>query len=115
LISNFRITLIEKVIDNPEALERHYDLMLSVMRVINAAVISKGEQNEQTVTEGRSFLVNNRPTIVSILKRSAKVGGYRNSTGADLEDLVESFVLLMSLTDYLEVSSSSLDFLTTIV
>ena len=89
--------------ENPNALQRYFNLMLSVLRVINSAVLSRGPQNDQTVFQAREFLKENRNSMVSIFKRSVKVGGLQD-IGADLGELVDCFTLLVSATGFLEVS-----------
>ena len=83
---------------------KFFDLMLSVLRVINAVVLSRGQQNERTIHDTRQFLTENRTSIVSIFKRNAGIG----SAGVGLEgevlnELVDQFTLLMSVTEFLEV------------
>jgi nuclear pore complex protein Nup205 len=89
--------------DNADALQKYYDLMLSVLRVINAAVITRGRQNEQTVFQARQFLKDNRSCMVSIFKRSVNVG-VGKAIEEDLTDLVDCFTVLVDFTGFLEVS-----------
>ncbi|KAF2651418.1 hypothetical protein K491DRAFT_781868 [Lophiostoma macrostomum CBS 122681] len=105
--------------DNPDALTKYYDLMLSVLRVINAAVIARGRQNEQTIFQAREFLKESRHSMVAIFKRSVNVGvgGMRNGNGTiglgeavglkeDLTDLVDCFTVLVDFTGFLEYEDS---------
>jgi nuclear pore complex protein Nup205 len=92
--------------DNPDSLKKFFDLMLAVLRVINAAVIARGRQNEQTVFQARKFLKENRHSMVSIFKRSVNVG-VGKEVGEDLEDLVDCFTVLVDFTGFLEVSRTS--------
>jgi nuclear pore complex protein Nup205 len=92
-------------VDNNESLNRFYELLLAVLKIINAIVVSKGEQHAQTIGQARAFLEENRPTVVSIFKRNAKIGGYESSTAENVERLVEALVVLMAVTDFVEVSS----------
>jgi nuclear pore complex protein Nup205 len=91
--------------------------MLAVLRVINAAVIARGRQNEQTIFQAREFLKESRHSMVAIFKRSVNVGvgGMRNGNGTigygeavglkeDLTDLVDCFTVLVDFTGFLEVS-----------
>ena len=104
-IENYRFKLSCVEIDNPEALGKYYRLLLSLARVITAIVLSRGPQNEQTINSVREFLVENRPLVVSIFKRQAKIGGVTfDDEGVDIEDLVELLVLLIAITDFLDVS-----------
>jgi nuclear pore complex protein Nup205 len=88
-------------IDNPEALKKYFELMLSVLRVISSAVISRGQKNEQTVYQAREFLKENRHSMVSIFKRSVNLGGVKD-IGVDLGELVDCFTLLVEITGFLK-------------
>lgn len=72
------------------------------MRLICAVVLSRGAQNEPTLDHGRTFLLENRLSVLSVLKKSAGIGtdGSRQS----IYDLAESYMLLMSVTGFLDVS-----------
>jgi nuclear pore complex protein Nup205 len=90
--------------DDAKALKKYYDLMLSVLRVVNAAVIARGRQNDQTVFQAREFLKENRHSMVAIFKRSVIVGGDQHAeTQQDLVDLVDCWTLLVEVTGFLEV------------
>lgn len=72
-------------------------------------VLSRGPQNEQTLDQARSFLVENRPLVVAMFKRQAKVGAVTfESMGVGVEELVELFVLLITITGFLDVRGNSL-------
>ena len=91
--------------DNPEALAKYYRLLLSLARVITSVVISRGAQNEQTMDSAKAFLTDNRPLVVATFKRQARVGGVSfDDAGIDIEELVELFMLLIVMTDFLDVS-----------
>lgn len=91
--------------ENPDALTNYFDLMLAVLRIVNAVVISRGNQNDQTVKLARNFLGENRGSMVSVFKRYGRVGGLDVvGKGIDLEELVEGFTLLISACGFLEVS-----------
>jgi nuclear pore complex protein Nup205 len=94
--------------ESPEALKRFFDLMLAVLRVINAVVLSKGPQSEQVSRQAREFLSDVRSSVVGIFKRHAKIGLGRAEDGEDLTDLVDNFTILISAVDFLEVRSSQL-------
>ncbi|KAL4891288.1 nucleoporin Nup186/Nup192/Nup205 [Aspergillus ambiguus] len=90
-------------IDNPDALRKYYDLLGSVLRVIVSAVFSRGLHNEHMMEQTRSFLAENRQSMVGIFKRLAKIGGaaaaaHRNT----LDDLAKSYMVLVAGTDFLE-------------
>jgi nuclear pore complex protein Nup205 len=85
----------------------HFALLLAVMRVINATVVSRGEQNEQTLTLGRRFLAENRLSVMTVFKRSMNIGvnGAISSDGL-VDDLAESYMLLITLTGFINVSDT---------
>ncbi|KAF2087942.1 hypothetical protein K490DRAFT_65222 [Saccharata proteae CBS 121410] len=87
--------------DNPNALKLFYDLMLSLLRVINVVIITRGPQNQQTRQLARQFVAENRSSIVGVFKRHARIGG-RGKDGLDLEELVDQFTVLISATGFLE-------------
>lgn len=91
-------------LESPEALRRFFELMLAVLRIINAVVLARGPQHDATVHLARQFLADNRQTIVAVFKRHASIGGVRVDEGIDLSELVDNFTLLLSSTDFLEVS-----------
>jgi nuclear pore complex protein Nup205 len=70
-------------------------------------VLSRGSQHQQTLEQGRRFLTENRLSILSVLKKSAGLGtGINMSQQQSIEELADSFILLMSVTGFLEVSST---------
>ncbi|KAL6709091.1 hypothetical protein ACN47E_001907 [Coniothyrium glycines] len=90
--------------DDPNALKKYYELMLSVLRVIIAAVISRGRQNDQTVFQAREFLKENRHSMVSIFKRSVNAGAGKvdETVEQDLADLVDCWTVLVDVTGFLQ-------------
>ena len=81
-------------------------MLLYLTRVISSLVLSRGPQNAQTVEQARLFLVENRPSVVALLKRHAKLGGHvvhTEEVDGVVNELVEYYVLLISLTGFLEV------------
>ncbi|KAK8154342.1 nucleoporin Nup186/Nup192/Nup205 [Phyllosticta citrichinensis] len=97
-------------IDNANALSKFFDLMLSVLRVVNSVVITRGPQNEACRETGRQFIIENRPSIVSIFKRQAGVGGYggvakgkaAEAMQAQLDELAENLCVLIHVTGFVE-------------
>lgn len=96
--------------DNPNALHKYYSLIISLLRVINAIVLSR-EQNHQTKSHGREFLTENRHSMVAIFKRSVSVGAPVSTSVSnvkdevlreDLAELVDCWTVLVNLTDFLE-------------
>lgn len=88
--------------DNSEALKNFFDLMLSVLRIINSVILK--HQSEQTLALAQKFISENRNSIVGTLKRYAAVGGVEIHKTIDLTDLVDNLTLLISATNFLEVS-----------
>jgi hypothetical protein len=75
--------------------------MLSVLRIINSIILKF--QSDQTIKAAQSFLAENRPSIVGILKRFAGIGGVEPHQSVDLSDLVDNLTLLISAANFLEV------------
>jgi nuclear pore complex protein Nup205 len=93
--------LISTEIDNPEALKKFFELMLSVLCIVNSIILKY--QSDQTIKAAQEFLAENRQSVVGILKRFAGVGGVEVHDSIDLSDLVDNLTLLISATGYLEV------------
>lgn len=92
-------------IENPDALRKYYDLLLSVIRVVVSTVFSRGLHNQQIVEQTRDFLLENRQSIVGVFKRHAKIGGLAGSElHTPLEELVKSYTTLIAGVGFLEVS-----------
>lgn len=79
----------------------YYELLLGIVRVINACIVSRGAQNEQTLQEGRKFVLENRTSMMTVMKKHAGIGGVDDALELDVGDLAEAFMLLISLTDFL--------------
>ena len=105
-----KATLTDTEIDNTEALAKYYRLLLSIARVITSVVLSRGPQNEQTIDSAKLFLTQNRPLVVSLFKRQARIGGVSfDDAGVDIDELVELFVLLIAMTGFLDVGFMRMD------
>ena len=76
------------------------------MRVLCVALLSKGTQNEQTLELGRKFLSDNRLLILAVLKKSAGIATAVEGSAQSVDDLAESFMLLISITDFMDVSDT---------
>ena len=75
-------------------------------RVIVSTVVTRGLYNEQTVYQLRNFLIEYRPNIVGIFKRHAGIGGAApEELKAGITALVKSYTALLSLVDFVDVSS----------
>jgi nuclear pore complex protein Nup205 len=81
---------------------KHYQLLAAVMRVICAAVLSRGSQNQQTLEQGRKFLSENRLSILAVLKKSAGLGNTSGMSQQSIDDLADSFMLLISTSGFLD-------------
>ncbi|KAK0646661.1 nucleoporin Nup186/Nup192/Nup205 [Cercophora newfieldiana] len=106
---------------NTVALEKHYTLLVSLARIIGAAVLARGAHN---VLQGRRFLTQHRMLVVHTLKRSAGIGTVGNGArsgsfaagaGSDeaqakleerIEELAEAFMLLITATGFLEFENN---------
>ncbi|KAF8854844.1 hypothetical protein BDZ45DRAFT_627138 [Acephala macrosclerotiorum] len=93
-------------IQGPGAVTKHYNLLTAVMRIICATVLSRGSQNQQTLDQGRKFLSDNRLTILAILKKSAGLG-LNSKPDESIQDLADIFMLLMSVTGFVEFEDQS--------
>lgn len=87
---------------NPRALEQHYDLLAQVVRIIGAALVSRGSHN---VVQGRRFLSEHRMLVTHSLKRSAGIGSGNADDGLDskIEELAEGLMVIIAATRFLEV------------
>lgn len=91
--------------DNPRALEQHYDLLAKVVRIIGAALVSRGSHN---VVQGRRFLTENRMLVSHTLKRASGIGadGTNEQLEEKVNDLADSLMILITATGFLEVRYS---------
>ena len=90
-------------IEGPNALNKHYSLLVAIMRVICAALLSRGTQNQQSLDQGRRFLAENKLSIMAVLKKSGGLAPGVQVT-EQIDELADSFMLLVTFTGYLEVS-----------
>ncbi|KAK4175026.1 nucleoporin Nup186/Nup192/Nup205 [Triangularia setosa] len=65
---------------NTIALEKHYFLLVSLARIITAAVLARGQGN---IVQARNFLQKHRMLVVHTLKRSAGIGIVGNGVNGD--------------------------------
>ncbi|KAK7428952.1 hypothetical protein QQZ08_004569 [Neonectria magnoliae] len=92
---------------NPRALEQHFDLLAQVVRIVGAALVSRGSHN---VVQGRRFLTDHRMLVTHTLKRSAGIG---NGTTDDIldqrvEELAEGLMVIIAATGFLEFENDVL-------
>lgn len=78
------------------------------MRVVTCAILSKGPQNQTAIKLGHQFITENRNIIMTVFKRHAGIGGQRVDNIGDLGELVTLFVLLISVTAFVEGEERSL-------
>ncbi|KAF7562704.1 hypothetical protein G7046_g1451 [Stylonectria norvegica] len=86
---------------NPQALEQHYDLLAKVVRIIGAALVSRGSHN---IVQGRKFLTDHRMLVTHTLKRSAGIGNGTadNALEDRVEELAEGLMVIIAATGFLE-------------
>ncbi|KAF7545027.1 hypothetical protein G7Z17_g9488 [Cylindrodendrum hubeiense] len=86
---------------NPRALEQHYDLLAQMVRIVGAALVSRGSHN---VVQGRRFLTDHRMLVTHTLKRSAGIGSGTANDDLDLrvEELAEGLMVIIAATGFLE-------------
>lgn len=90
------------------SMEVYFQLLLGLMRIINSVVLSRGEQNEQTLAQGRKFLSENRLSVLSVFKRATSIGSINRVVSAEVvEDLADCYMLLITLTGFIDVSETS--------
>ncbi|TLS28723.1 hypothetical protein PpBr36_00589 [Pyricularia pennisetigena] len=82
-----------------KALADHYDLLIRVMRVIGAAILSRGAHN---VPQGRRFLTEHRMLVMHVLKRSAGIAAVDQKLEELVVGLADSFMVLITATEFLE-------------
>ncbi|KAL8371137.1 hypothetical protein RB595_001132 [Gaeumannomyces hyphopodioides] len=84
---------------NTKALAHHYDLLIRAMRVIDAAIVSRGAHN---VPQGRRFLTDHRMLVMHILKRSAGIAAVDHRLEQLVAELADTFMVLIAATGFLE-------------
>ncbi|KAK2593344.1 hypothetical protein QQS21_008954 [Conoideocrella luteorostrata] len=93
--------------NNPSALEQHYDLLAKVVRIVGAALLSRGSHN---IVQGRKFLTDHRMLVTHTLKRSAGIGGGASNEPLDekVGDLADSLMVVIAATRFLEYENESI-------
>jgi nuclear pore complex protein Nup205 len=86
------------------AMQNYYELLASVLRLLVSVFLSRGQQNQQSQHQMRSFLTENRANMVGVFKRYRGISG-AVAPGARtiLENVVKSYVALMSMADFVQV------------
>ena len=95
-------------IEGPSAVSKHFALLAALLRIICAALLSRGAQNEQSLEQGRRFLSENRLPILAVLKKSAGLSTGVQVAEESTSELAEAFMLLISVSGFLDVSFVSL-------
>jgi len=93
-------------INDSDAIGKHYELLTSLVRVICAMILSRGSQNVQTLEIGRQFLTENKLSIMAVLKKSAGIGTDLDAVAQSIDELADSYMVLMSITGFIDVSSA---------
>lgn len=72
--------------------------------MIVSAVFVRGFHNEQMIEQTRAFLAQNRPSMIGIFKRVARIGGAGAPDHQEtLGELAKAYMALVAATDFLEV------------
>ncbi|KAI9676637.1 MAG: hypothetical protein M1829_002954 [Trizodia sp. TS-e1964] len=92
-------------IKSSETLEKYYELLLAVIRVINSVVLSRGPQSDQTIQKAQKFLEQNRNSIFSTFKKQLKLKPSQKEDNKSfaLQELIKSYVLLITMTNFLDL------------
>ncbi|RDA91059.1 hypothetical protein CP533_3063 [Ophiocordyceps camponoti-saundersi (nom. inval.)] len=92
--------------DNPRALEQHYDLLAKVVRIIAAALVSRGNNS---TAQGRRFLTDHRMLVTHTLKRSAGIGATQADGALEdrIADLADAFMVVIAATGFLEFENET--------
>ncbi|KAA8910012.1 nucleoporin Nup186/Nup192/Nup205 [Sphaerosporella brunnea] len=97
---------------DPQKLQKYYELLLDIMRVVVACIVSRGAQNRQVIEAAKIFVRENWNLGLTIFKRNANINGKAQDAVGDVKELTKLFVLLYTLTGVLEdVSFKSLHLL----
>lgn len=91
---------------NSEALQQHYDLLAKIVRIIGAALLSRGSHN---IVQGRKFLTDHRMLVTHTLKRSAGIGGDTSNSILDekIDDLADALMVMIAATRFLDYETET--------
>ncbi|KAG5979876.1 hypothetical protein E4U55_004664 [Claviceps digitariae] len=92
---------------NSQALEQHYDLLAKVVRIVGAALLSRGSHN---IVQGRKFLTDNRMLVTHTLKRSVGIGGGGTSNpilDEKVGDLADALMVVIAATRFLDYETEA--------
>lgn len=86
------------------ALRNYYELLSSMLRLLVSVFLSRGQHNQQSKYQMRNFLKENRQNMVGAFKQYRGIGGsVASDTRAALEEVVKSYVALMTMADFMQV------------
>ncbi|KAG6041533.1 hypothetical protein E4U41_003693 [Claviceps citrina] len=93
-------------VQNSQASEQHYDLLAKVVRIVGAALLSRGSHN---IVQGRKFLADHRMLVTHTLKRSAGIGGGATNRVLDekIGDLADALMVVIAATGFLEYENET--------
>ncbi|KAK3113525.1 hypothetical protein LTR53_009103 [Teratosphaeriaceae sp. CCFEE 6253] len=94
-------------IDNPDALREFYKLLSAILRVVTATVVSRGASNMATVQQAKTFLQQNRFSIMAVFKRTSHVQKTAGPPEKEATKVAEEFGRLMLVTGFLEDDESA--------
>lgn len=103
-------------VENPKALTAYFKLIQAIVRILASIVLSRGAQNDHTISEARLFLQEHRMNIMAIFKRSANIGMLGDKSriteenGSLIQELVDNLTILISSSDFLAVGPIYLAF-----
>ena len=92
-------------VNNPAALREFCRILASVLRVITAAVATKGPGNAATLQQAKAFLTQHRFSVQAVFKRTSRIDKSFVKPEAEATEVADEFAKLMLLTDFLEVSA----------
>ncbi|KAI6709507.1 hypothetical protein JHW43_007958 [Diplocarpon mali] len=95
-------------IDGPGAVNKHYNLLAAVVRILCTNILSRGSQNQQTIELGRRFLSENRLSILAALKKYAGLGAGAGASDQGIDDLAETYMLLISVADFIDFEDNTI-------
>jgi nuclear pore complex protein Nup205 len=100
----YKPQLIYTDVETSVALQTYYELLASMLRLLVSVFLSRGQQNQQSQYQMRNFLKENRANMVGAFKRYRGIGGeIPPASRPVLEDVVKSYVALMSMADFMQV------------
>ncbi|KAK5746598.1 hypothetical protein LTR17_000614 [Elasticomyces elasticus] len=94
-------------IDNASALREFYKLLSAILRVVITTVVSRGGSNAATVQQAKSFLQQNRFSIMAVFKRTSAVQKTSGPPETEALRVAEEFSRLMLVTGFLEDDESA--------